>query len=331
MRVRYEDLRAEFLRVLLAVGFKESKADEAAGIFADASRDGVVSHGLNRFPVFIDAVKRGFVRPHAEAEVVLEAGALERWQGNLGPGMLNARAAMARAIELADTNGIGCVALAGTNHWMRGGTYGWQAAEAGKIGICWSNTKPNMPPWGSEEPRLGNNPLVVSVPEETGNHVVLDMAMTQFSLGQLETYRLQGAELPVFGGYDSEGRLTLNPGEVERSGRTLPIGFWKGSGLSLVLDLVAVLLSGGKAVQQVSDEESGLSQVFIAIAPPGDAGSSDAVLSVSEIVSWVQGVTSAKQDARYPGERALLARRESLKSGVEVNADRWQQLLAMTG
>ena len=83
-------------------------------------------------------------------------------------------------MEIASVQGMGCVAIANTNHWMRGGSYGWQAADAGVIGICWTNTLANLPPWGAAEPRVGNNPLVVAVPRADGP-VVLDMAMSQFS------------------------------------------------------------------------------------------------------------------------------------------------------
>lgn len=79
---------------------------------------------------------------------------------------------------------------------MRGGTYGWQAADAGVIGICWTNTRPNLPPWGASDPRIGNNPLVIAVPRASG-HVVLDMAMSQFSYGALSSYRMRGELLPV--------------------------------------------------------------------------------------------------------------------------------------
>src|SRR5439155_10919673 len=118
---------------------------------------------------------------------------LERWDGRRGPGNLNAYESMARAIAMARDHGIGCVALANTNHWMRGGTYGWQAADAGVIGICWTNTLANLPPWGAAEPRIGNNPLVIAVPRRGsgGAHVVLDMAMSQFSYGALAAYRLR--------------------------------------------------------------------------------------------------------------------------------------------
>ena len=160
---------------------------------------------------------------------------------------------MDRTIALAREHGMGCVALANTNHWMRGGSYGWQAADAGMIAMCWTNTLPNLPPWGAADPRVGNNPLVIAVPRADG-HVVLDMAMSQFSYGTLASYRMRGELLPMDGGFDASGRLTRVPGDIEASNRPLPIGFWKGSGLALMLDLVAAMLSGGKATHQIGAE-----------------------------------------------------------------------------
>ena len=128
---------------------------------------------------------------------------------------------------------------------------------------------PNVPPWGGAEPAIGNNPLVIAVPRAKG-HVVLDMAMSQFSYGALESYRRRGELLPVEGGFDGEGKLTRDPSAIEQSQRLLPIGFWKGSGLAVMLDLVAAMTSLGNATHQVANDslrETGLSQVFVAIDP----------------------------------------------------------------
>jgi 3-dehydro-L-gulonate 2-dehydrogenase len=266
---------------------------------------------------------------HIDAQPSLEKAncALEQWNGNQGPGNLNAQFCMARAIHIAQQHGIGCVALANTNHWMRGGSYGWQAANAGVIGICWTNTLPNLPPWGSDEPRLGNNPLVIAVPREQG-HVVLDMAMSQFSYGALETYRLKGERLPVIGGFDTKGELTREPAAIEASGRPLPIGFWKGSGLALLLDLVAVALSGGMGVHQIpkdSLQETGLSQVFLALQLP----ESDRGRLIDQIVEFTCGARIVGDGVRYPGERTLEIRRRNLAEGISIDPNVWQEVQAM--
>ena len=227
LRVTYEELHDVLRRALLGLGFEPERAALCARLFADTDRDGVYSHGLNRFPRFVQMIRRGIVDVRARPALAAAHGALERWDGRRGPGNLNAHSAMERAVGLARAHGLGCVALADTNHWMRGGSYGWQAAEAGAAAVCWTNTMPNLPPWGATDARLGNNPLVVAVPRARGEHVVLDMAMSQFSYGALESYRARGEQLPVPGGYDGRGRLTRDPAAIEHSGRPLPIGFWK--------------------------------------------------------------------------------------------------------
>ena len=247
LRVAYADLDRALHRAMLHLGLRGDRAALCARLFAETTRDGVYTHGLDRFPRFAAMVANGSIDVAAEPTCVAAAAALERWDGHLGPGNLNACAAIERAIELARKHGLGAVALANTNHWMRGGSYGWLAAESGLFAICWTNTLANLPAWGAASPTLGNNPLVVAIPRPDGAHVVLDMAVSQFSYGTIAAYAARGEQLPVPGGYDAAGNLSTDPADIEASQRALPIGYWKGSGLSLVLDLLAAMLSGGLA------------------------------------------------------------------------------------
>jgi 3-dehydro-L-gulonate 2-dehydrogenase len=327
MRVPYQEVRDVLLRVLLKLGFAPERARLCAQLFAETSRDGVYSHGLDRFPRFVRAIGKGLIDVHGQAKLVSSHGSLERWDGNRGPGNLNAHQCMARAIEMSRDNGIGCIALANTNHWMRGGTYGWQAAEAGAIGLCWTNTMPNLPPWGARDPRVGNNPLVIAVPRPEG-HIVLDMAMSQFSYGALASYRARKELLPVEGGFDRLGQLTRDPGEIESSARPLPIGYWKGSGLALMLDLMAGLLSKGQFTWQIAadpEDESNLSQVFIAFNPSLVSPVSAENL-VEEVIQHLQQSEGSTAQIRYPGQRVLEARRDNLANGIPVLPSIWKEI-----
>jgi len=332
MRIPYSELFAGLLRVLLKLGFEEQRARLSARLFADASRDGVYSHGLNRFPQFVRMIQTGVIAVDAEPDLVASWGSLERWDGRSGPGNLNAYRSMDRAIALSRERGIGCVALANTNHWMRGGSYGWQAADAGVIGICWTNTMANLPPWGASDPRVGNNPLIIAVPRAKG-HVVLDMAMSQFSYGALASYRMRGEQLPVEGGFDSRGQLTRDPAAIEASQRALPIGYWKGSGLALMLDMVAALLSGGRATHQVpadTERETKLSQVFIAFNPPSVDQFATSVSLADQIVEHLQAPPlAAREEVRYPGKRVLETRKENLANGIPVDPSIWRAVQAL--
>lgn len=117
---------------------------------------------------------------------------------------LNAYFCMERAIQKAKKNAVGITAISNTNHWMRPGAYGLMAAEKNCIGILWTNTLPNMPAWGGKDVKLGNNPVVICIPYEKG-HVLIDIAMSMFSYGKLESYMRQGKDLPVDGGFDRDG------------------------------------------------------------------------------------------------------------------------------
>jgi 3-dehydro-L-gulonate 2-dehydrogenase len=332
MRIPIEQLHKELMRVLMNYGFASDRAELCARLFAEASRDGVHSHGLNRFPRFIEWIQKGLVKVDAIPHEIEKAGVLEKWDGNLGPGNLNAFFGMGRAIAVAKESGIGCIALRNTNHWMRGGSYGWQAAEAGCIGICWTNTIPNLPPWGAKESKLGNNPFIMAVPRQEG-HIVLDMAMSQFSYGKLESMRMKGEQLPVDGGFDANGKLTRDPKAIEESGRPLPIGYWKGSGLSLILDLTATILSGGLSTRSIGqlEVEYSVSQVFIAIDP---TKISERIFIQQAVEEIIQDFHAALPDTEsgmvfYPGEKTLAVRMDSLQYGVPVDESIWKAVLAL--
>ncbi len=334
LRVPYEELYGALLRAMEALGLKDERAQLCARLFAETTRDGVYTHGLNRFPRFVETVKNGSVLVDAEPVKTAGVGAIERWDGCSGVGNLNAWASMERTIELARLHGMGGVALANTNHWMRGGSYGWQAAEQGMFAICWTNTLANLPAWGATSPSLGNNPLVFAVPRVNG-HVVLDMAMSQFSYGSLEGYSKRGQPLPVDGGFDAAGNLTKDAAAIEASQRALPIGYWKGSGLSLVLDMMAAMLAGGKATYQIPREpvrETGSSQIFLAI-DPGSVGNAYEMNRIADgIIDFLHQATPVdpKQPVRYPGEQTVRLRDENMRLGVPVDPEIWKRISAQS-
>jgi len=331
MIIPYETLLDKFESILKSRGFTAEKAHIAAEVFAQNSLDGVYSHGVNRFPLVIAYLDKGGIDPAATPEKIAAFGCMERWDGHLGLGILNARLMMDRACDIAQTQGMGLVAIGRTNHWMRGGTYGWQAADRGFIGICWTNTSPNLSPWGGKTPKIGNNPFIIAVPKSDGAHVIIDCALSQFAFGKIEEAKLAGRQLPVPGGYDTAGNMTTDPVEIEKTGRALPIGYWKGSGLSVVLDLVGALLSGGDTVGDIGrkyDMEIGLTQVMIAIDPSRFIGKEKADALIERVIADMKSSEPVKAGGKiaYPGESSLKTRRENLKNGIPVVDSVWEKI-----
>ena len=299
-RVPYEVMVNEFERVLTKYGFEPKDAKASAELFAQNSMAGVYSHGLNRFPRVVEYLKKGEIDPKVKAEKIKEFG-------------------------------MGIVALGNNNHWMRGGSYGWQAADQGCIGICWSNTCPNMPAWGGMDRKIGNNPLIFAVPRSNGEHVVIDCAVSQFSYGKLEDCRLKGQQLP--GGYDTNGNLTTDPGEIEKTWRVLPMGYWKGSGISIALDLIATVLSNGNSVQKIGTfgDEVGLTQIMIAIDPTKGNSVELTDEIVNNIVADVKSSIPVKEggEVYYPGELELLNIKQNKEEGIPVIEEKWEEVLNM--
>jgi len=326
-RIPFDRLRETIQRALIRLGIDGERAALSARLTAETDLDGIASHGIARLPRFAEMVRLGRIDPTATPHCTASFGAIERWSGRLGPGNLAAHAAMARAMELARQHGLGGVALADTTHWQRGGTYGWQAAAGGFAAICWSNTLPNMPPWGATTPAVGNNPLVIAIPRTSGP-IVLDMAMSQFSYGALASYRQRNQPLPVPGGFDIDGNLTTDAAAIEASQRALPIGFWKGSGLAFVLDVLGAMLAGGNATHNFGPDplaEVGQSQVFLAVSPQALATHNTLGVIADDAIAFLEDATPERRGnpARYPGERVLQARAENLSLGVPVNAAAW--------
>ena len=195
------------------------------------------------------------------------------------------------------------------------------------MGICFTNTEPNLPPWGSDTAKLGNNPIAIGIPRENGQHVIYDGAMSQFSYGSLERAARNKETLPVPGGFNQSGELTCNPSDILASKRALPIGFWKGSGLSLVLDLLATILSSGKSTSDLGQQtaEYGVSQVFLAFDRTLITQKSHQ--DIERILMDLHSAQSSETEPiLYPGERQFLCRTENQKHGVPVDRAIWEQV-----
>jgi 3-dehydro-L-gulonate 2-dehydrogenase len=333
-RVPFEVIKSTIKQAFLNAGMPDEKAETCARVHTESSRDGVYSHGLNRVERFVEYLHKGWVDGNAEPTLQSNLGSMEIYNGNMGPGILNALFAMNRATEIANSNGLGLVSMNNTTHWMRGGAYGWLAADKGYIGICWTNTESCMPAWGAKSGGIGNNPFIMAVPRKEG-HVVLDMAMSQYSYGKLQVTRLKNQKLPFAGGFDINGELTDDPGAIEESRRILPMGYWKGSGFAILLDIISSLLSGGLTTAAIDKFDKGscgsCCQVFIAIDPLKFNNREFVDNAIRETIDQIKNSVPAKEKSEiyYPGEQSLKTRKENMELGIPVDQGVWEKVIAL--
>ena len=276
-------------------------------------------------------IRKGWINLEGKPELLGAKGAVENYDGQLGIGILNGLFCADRAMELAKEHGIGCVAIRNTTHWMRGGTYAWRMAEAGFVGMSWINAESCMPLWGSDEQGVGNNPFCMAVPREDGP-IVLDMAMSQYAYGKLGVYRLAGKQLPYPGGFDKDGNLTTDPAAIDESRRILPIGYWKGSGMAIVLDLAAALLANGACGIDMDASTKGscggCCQVYIAIDPYLFGDKEELQSMLNRRVAAADATHPDREGGRVlcPGERTVETRARSMKEGIQVDEAIWKQI-----
>lgn len=332
IRIHQAEMQSEFLRILTKYKFSNQDSETLAEVFTTNSLEGVYTHGVNRFARFIQDVVAGTLIPGNKSTLVQANGSMEQWDGNLGPGPINAIQCSSRAMEIAAQHGLGCVALRNTNHWMRGGLYGWQAAKKGFAFIAWTNTTGIMPPWGSSEPKIGNNPMVVALPYNN-SAIVLDMALAQYSYGAMELYEMRNQQLDFPGGFDEDGKTTQDPSAILKSRRPLPIGYWKGSGLALLLDILAFTLSGGSSTLEVSKKgsEFGVCQVYVAIDLKRLSNHPTMNSTINSVIADLKKSfpVEANKPIRFPGERVAWIREENLKKGIPVLKKVWDEIQSL--
>ena len=158
------------------------------------------------------------------------------------------------------------------------------------------------------------------------------MAMSLYSYGKLQVTRLKNQKLPYPGGFDTNGALTDDPGAIEESRRILPMGFWKGSGFAILLDVLASLLSGGLSTAAIDKFDKGscgsCCQVFIAINPLKINTQELIDKLLSETITQIKTSVPVTKNSEifYPGEQSLKTRIENLAMGIPVDDDVWAKV-----
>ena len=310
----------------------EEHAARFAAIFAGNSLDGVYSHGMNRYPRYLGDMECGLCDAAVtEAEKVSGVGGLEVWDAHFGVGPLIAEQMAARAVELARTHGIACVALRNNSHWLRAGRYGLMMADAGMMGLCMTNTCMNLVAYGAKEPSTGNNPITFAIPRKAGS-LVMDMAVSQYAFGKLEIMAQEGGMLDTACGYDLEGNLTNDPKKITESKLMMPMALWKGSALSIMIDLMTSMLSLGRTSLEIgkpSDGEAGMSQMFICMNPAAVVDMDKAEEQMEKTIAFLNGLEPKEgmSGVHAPGQNLKKTRAKNRERGIPVTEETWQKIL----
>ncbi len=324
-----QDLTRWATELLAAAQFPPSVAALIADSLVAANLRGVDSHGVQLLPYYIEQVERGDMDPGAQGRVLSESGACLLFDGANGPGQHIAQICSGHAVRLAHKHGIAIVTARESNHFGAAAYWAQQISSAGFIGIVLCNASPIVAPWQAKEPRLGTNPICVSVPGPW----LLDMATTTVANNKIFKALANGEEtIPAGWAVDAEGVPTTDTDAAIR-GMPMPLGGYKGSGLAMMVEMLCGVLSGGA----MSTEIGGIrihgkpiraTQTFLAIDPARFMPREDFERRVKWLVDTVKSAAPAKNYpevlvAGDPEWRAESARRAH---GIPIGDGTWQCL-----
>jgi LDH2 family malate/lactate/ureidoglycolate dehydrogenase len=258
------------INILIKSGMNLKDAEIISDTLMFAELRNVKSHGIVRLPTYIERMQKGVVNLNAEMKFINNNyAAVTTLDADNGMGQLAGHMAMKEAMRIARLYGIGMVAVKNSNHFGVASYYSMMALEENMIGLAMTNASPAIAPFGTKTPLLGTNPLTAAVPAGSEKPVVLDMSMSTVARGKIRMYALQNKEMPMDWGLDVDGNPTSDPNEALK-GSLVPIGGVKGSGLSLIVDLLTGVLTGTSITGEVKNitdmtDPSNTSHMFIAL------------------------------------------------------------------
>lgn len=312
--------------------------DEEAAVNADGILTAALwwhpgqGQGFEKLPRFSRRAKVGGWVGDAPMAWVSERRSTALLDAANGLGYVAGHRAMARAVEMARETGIAMVAVAHSNHFGTSGYHAMHAARKGVIGIAMTNAGAEMAPWGGATPVLGTNPWGMAVPREDHDPIVLDMALTQSGKGMMRWFAREGLPIPEDWALTPDGRRTTDPEEAD-AGPLLPIGAWKGYGLSLFTDILTGVLTGSLFGSEVFQDEMNFDVAHTMIAIDVEAFMPMATFQ-TRLASLVDQVLSSppideQRPIELPGAAEQRRARERRRHGIPMHRDLYETLRSL--
>ena len=312
---------------MMAVGLPADDAAKVAELMVEADLVGADAHGVFRLPQYIRRIQAGGINPKAGITMTKTAPATAMVDGDNGMGHLVMSRVTETAIALARETGVSWVGAKRSNHAGAAGVYAAMTLPHDMIGIYAVVANANhMPLHGGAENLLGTNPIAFAIPAGEQPPVVLDIATTVVSYGTVKAYKLQGKTMPEGWMVNPKDGQRLTDSAKSGEGLLLPIGGYKGSGLALVLGLLAGTLNGAAFGRDVVDFNNNDTDAC-------DTGHFMIVLDVSrflpiaafkaEVDRHLRDMKNSPRlpgvdEIRLPGEQRLVRRADRTKNGVPV-------------
>ena len=320
--LRPDELEALIARALLASRTAPDNARSVARALTEAEVDGQKGHGLSRVPSYAAQARAGkvdgFARPTL-SQVRQATLMIDVQHGFAFPAVDLALAALPPLVRDA---GIAAAGFVRSHHFGVVGRHVERLAEVGLVGLAFANTPKAIAPWGGRRQLYGTNPIGFAAPHPRHPPIVIDLALSQVARGRILTAAQRGEAVPDTWASDAEGRPTSDA-KAALKGALQPIGAAKGAALALLVEILAVALTGATlsaAASSFFDSEGpppAVGQLLIAI-DPGALGGSEAF---AERIATLAEAIESDSPARLPGSRRIALRRQAAEHGISLDAE----------
>jgi uncharacterized oxidoreductase len=317
--------------VMEGSGCSAAEARTIARRLVDSNLVGHDSHGVLRVGQYLKWVHAGTLKPNTPPTVVFENEGIAIVDGNRGFGQVIGEFATKLGIAKAAKAGIAMIGLRNCGHLGRLGDWAEIAADAGQVSLHFLNTSgaQRVAPFGGSDRRLSTNPMAIGVPLAGAPPAILDITTSTVAEGKLMVALNKGDHVPEGWIVDREGRPTTNPKDFYDGGALLTIGAHKGSGLSILTDLLAGAVTTGRS-SDPADTVLRNNMLSIYIAPAIYDTNGAVLAEARRLVDWVKASppTKAGEPVLAPGEVERNNRAERLATGVPLDGKTWSDLLA---
>lgn len=314
---RPADLKGYAQALLQASGFSAAHADRTADNLVWANARGTNSHGVLRIPRYVEMVEMGLINPTAEPTVVSQEGATAVLEAGRAPGASAMIATMDKAIEIASNMGIGWCSARNITHAGAVGYFAQRAADQGYLGIVLTASGPLMAYHGARAAGLSTNPISIAVPSK-GTPLLLDMSTSTVALGKIMHAKDTGAAIPEGWAIDAQGAPAIDPAAMAT---LTPLGGPKGSGLSLMIEVLSSVLISNPAISSaLSGGKSAMNGVALAIKVEAFGDPDTFVQNIAALAAQLKKLPTAPgtDEILMPGERGLRLSQKRMKSGIPV-------------
>lgn len=320
--------------IMRGAGCDAAEAETVARRLVDANCVGHESHGVIRVAKYLQWVREGTLRPNAAPTRAVDTDTIAIVDGNRGFGQVIGEYATQLGTAKAAKTGIAMIGLRNCGHLGRVGDWAEMAAASGQVSLHFLNTSgaQRVAPYGGSDRRLSTNPICIGVPVANGDPVILDVTTSTVAEGKLMVAVNKGEHVPEGWIIDRDGAPTTDPKAFYDGGALLTVGAHKGSGLSIVTDLLAGAVSTGRS-SDPDDTVLRNNMLSIYIAPAVYAPDGAVAREAQRFVDWVRASPPIKpgEPVLAPGDIERRTRVARVRNGVPLDTTTWADLLEAAG